>query len=221
MSNYSGKLNLVLPLDSENYDIDIFNNNFSSIDNAIDDNIQKKTSITIAASDTPDSFKKYADVVCTGQEDNKVIYNALTQCSEIILMQGNFYFNAPVSLDKDNITISAMTGCKINCEFSSVSSAFSISNSKNITLKNFEITVGENNKATVLITVGGVCENINFKDIIITQKGDKGVIENIIHLLNSCKVLRITNCTLNNLNCEFVSDETIIQGFLSSGNFIT
>jgi len=61
MPNYTKNLNLILPKESENYDVEVANTNNKIIDEQLKNKVEKKAGKDLSTNDFTDNYKKKID----------------------------------------------------------------------------------------------------------------------------------------------------------------
>ncbi len=198
---------LVYPSQDNYYNIDVFNNNFSKLADGIDmiRSGSSKSQTIVAAYDSKNPLKGYADFVCTANDCSEAFKNALAQTEqggELLLLDGNFYLKYSFDINKA-VTVRGMGG-----RFTRIH-------------KHESMPVTENNIFKV------TAENVNIKDIGIHNivdgtdmhciclfrpnqvidgccftQGDSRPGNNMsgIYLSNKGGYVRISNCTFEKYN---------------------
>lgn len=96
--------NLVYPKETDYYDINVFNNNFSRLADAIDSTtIDKREEIIVAAYNSTSPLKSSASFTCTQGDCSPIIAQAVNAAGNggtVILLDGDFYVNTVCRINK-------------------------------------------------------------------------------------------------------------------------
>lgn len=193
--------NLVYPSQDNYYNVDVFNNNFSSLADGIDmiKSGSSKSQTIVAAYNSKNPLKGYADFVCTSDDCSAVFSSALEQTQaggEILFLDGSFYLKSCFNINKA-VTVRGMGGrfTKINKHPSmpvSANNIISVS-AENVTIRD----IGVHNiiddidmHCICLFRPNQVIDNCCF------TQGDSRVGNDMacIYLSNKGGYVRISNC---------------------------
>lgn len=101
----NGNFGLTYPSESDYYNINVFNNNFSKLADGIDKvksgGIKKE--IVIASYNSTNPYKEVADFVCTRNNGAEVIANAIDACNSggmVLFLDGDYYLKSMVVVNK-------------------------------------------------------------------------------------------------------------------------
>ncbi len=95
MAAYSENYNLILPEADDYYDVDVFNQNFKTVDSIVASTGNE--TIVVATYDTKSQRKARADYVCTSTDACQVIQGVIDSMSagdELLLLDGTYYIRS-------------------------------------------------------------------------------------------------------------------------------
>lgn len=174
---------------------------------------QGKSCITIAAKDTPDIFKRSADYVCTGLNDDIIINQALKSAKSVCLLGGKYNLSNSISVSTPNTVLYGIgNDTVINIEHCNI---VIVINSNNVTIKDMQLN-NDNDIESGFITlsnakyttIDNIVANYNVLDGLPTFK--------LISSDNNIEYIKILNSTFVRKNSGLATDHMLF----SNGNGI-
>lgn len=198
--------------------------------------IKCMTDILIAASDSPDKFKKSADFICDGVNDHTEIQQAVYQLGsrggKITLASGTYYPNNQVTIDSayPNITIEGMGIGSTMLILNGINRVFNASNNS-CTFRNFSIS-GNCNCAIRLSCNQALVDSVNMSGVqnaIVAYGSAENDSENVhdnytitnvslSNLTSTALDIKAFGCTIS--NCSLINGRTGIY-LAGSNNTVT
>ena len=216
------------------YDINIFNSNFSALADGIDSakNITVKGNheIVIASENSSERVKKVADFICSAEDSSIVFQNAINAvevgCS-IFVASGYYKFKSTVNINKTLY----IHGCNNSTNLyqagaDSVKAIFNIT-AKDVELKNLKFADSKGNSSEPLLYIQA--ENVVIDTCWFEQYQNTKLSVNAIYFKNCSALMRIVNCCFAKMendsatviNCKSVNSAGIISGnYCLSNNYM-
>lgn len=225
---------LTYPKETDFYDINIFNSNFSAladgIDKAKNNTAKGNYEIVIASENSSERVKKVADFICSDDDASIAFQKAIDTAEEgcsIFIASGYYKFKSTVNINKtvyihgcNNTTNLYQTGAD------SVKAIFNIT-AKDVELKNLKFGDSKGNESEPLLYVRA--ENIVIDTCWFAQYQNTKLNVNSICFENCSAFMRIVNCCFARMendkatiiNCGRVPSAGIISGnYCLSNNYM-
>lgn len=226
---------LTYPKETDFYDINIFNRNFSALADGIDkaknsNTVKSNYEIVIASENSSERVKKTADFICSAEDSSIVFQNAINSAEDgcsIFVASGYYKFKSTVNINKTLY----IHGCNNTTNLyqvggNSVKAIFNITG-KDVELKNLKFGDSKGNESEPLLYVRA--ENIVIDTCWFAQYQNTQLNVNSICFKNCSAFMRIVNCcfarmendTATIINCNSVPSAGIISGnYCLSNNYM-
>lgn len=195
----NGNYDLTYPKESDYYDINVFNTNFSNLADGIDE-IKSggvKNAVVVASYNTTNKYKEVADYVCTKANASSVLKNAIAACNEggvLLLLDGDYYIESTVTINK-SITFCGM-GCKTNIIQGTTLATYTMLTVTAAGVKIKDMTFSDNTSGTKNVSIISVKEeNISIGNCsFILQRDYSANACSVLYLeIAECRILMVSN----------------------------
>lgn len=218
---------LTYPKETDFYDINVFNSNFSCLADAIDstkNNVSKeRCEIVVASENSDQALKKKADFICPESDAGGVFKQALDAVENygiIRVLTGVYYFTSTVNIDKPVIIQGGNNGCRFQQKAADSVKAILNITARDVELRNMCFADGKGNSSEPLIYVQG--ENIVVDTCWFEQYKNYDLSVNTLYFKNCAAFMRITNCCFARMESDasvFINCKTVNSAGIISGNY--
>ncbi len=213
------------PKETDFYDINIFNQNFSNladgIDNVKNNTVKRNSEIVIASENSSERVRKSADFICPAEDSSIVFQNAINSidvgCS-VFVASGDYKFKSTVNINK----MLYIYGCNNRTNLcqagaDNVKAVFNIT-ADDVELKNLKFSDSKGNSSEPMIYIQAVNTVIDTCWFEQYQNSKLGV--NSLCFRNCSAFMRIVNCCFARMendsatiiNCSDAPAAGIISG---------
>lgn len=220
--------NITYPSGTDYYDINVFNNNFSKLADAVDSvrSSGYQGDIIVAAYNSTNPLKNYAHFTCTQGDCSNILNSALSKVNaggRIILLDGDFYLTNVWTINKKvNITGMGKFYTTFNKRDDNMQAQLIKTTANEILIENIGFKTNPNTSNSNIISIGSNKVEINSCYFYITYTGS-GDSACPIHFSYQFAYTAIRNCLIEKYkdNRYIVRAENSQWRGIMTGNFVT
>ncbi|MBS4869089.1 MAG: hypothetical protein KHZ95_05250 [Eubacterium sp.] len=220
--------NITYPSGTDYYDINVFNNNFSKLADAVDSvrSSGYQGDIIVAAYNSTNPLKNYAHFTCTQGDCSNILNSALSKVNaggRIILLDGDFYLTNIWTINKKvHITGMGKFYTTFNKRDDNIQAQLIKTTANEILIENIGFKTNPNTSNSNIISIGSNKVEINSCYFYITYTGS-GDSACPIHFSYQFAYTAIRNCLIEKYkdNRYIVRAENSQWRGIMTGNFVT